>query len=156
MSEGYDDRPQWYWACASSSTRVDDGEFDLAGDRFVVACGKLELNSRIRLEIDPSGRCAWDKFGPKDGKATLADCMPVFLTAREVYGASYNRLVLEMARVPSFASFIHDAGSDLCNWVSNPVTRSPLPQEPYDAKVEDRLGPLIEATLHLPTVDHLG
>jgi hypothetical protein len=70
-------------------------DFQRADDRFVVACGQRELWSRIRREINRESDCAWNKFGPETGKPTLADCMAVFLSARECYGASYNQLVLE-------------------------------------------------------------
>lgn len=45
-------------------------------------------------------------FGPKDGEATLADCTHIFLTAREMYGVSYNRLTIELAQVPAWAKMI--------------------------------------------------
>jgi hypothetical protein len=148
----FDDAPQWYWAVAASK-RTDSEQFNLAGNRFVVACGQKELWLRVRAEISSDGQCSWLALGPKDGNATLADCMAVFLSAREGYGASYNRIVLELARVPAFASFIHNARQDLCNFVSNPTTTIPLPREPYSTDAQERLRRTIKQTLNLPDDD---
>ena len=131
----FDDAPQWYWAVASM--RTDSEQFNLAGNRFVVACGQKELWSRVRAEISSDELCGWLALGPKDGNATLADCMAVFLSAREGYGASYNRVVLELAQVPAFASFIHNDPQDLCNFVSSPATTIPLPREPYSYDAQE-------------------
>ncbi|SDG68210.1 hypothetical protein SAMN05216338_100266 [Bradyrhizobium sp. Rc2d] len=68
--------------------------------------------------------------------------MRVFLQAREVYGVSFNRLVLEFARVPAFAKFIKDNPSDLGNSISNPIGKGPLPRSAYDSNVERQLGQL--------------
>ena len=148
MSEPFDDQPQWYWAAARRTAEPD--EFERADDRFVIACGKRELWSRVRRLIDRDAHCAWDKFGPDKGKPTLADCMLVFLRARECYGVSYNRLVLEFAQIPAFAQMIHKSKVGLCDWVSNPMTQAPLPRAAYDQKIEEQLGERIEATLKLP------
>lgn len=146
----FDDQPQWYWGADSGrGTGKPDG-FERADDRFVVACGQREFWYRVKSLIDRDGHCAWDELGPDTGKATLADCMRVFLMARECYGVSYNRLMLEFAQVPAFAEMIYKSKSDLCNWVSNPTTQAPLPRAPYDQKVQERLGERIEATLKLP------
>jgi hypothetical protein len=64
-----------------------------------------------------------------------------------VYGANYNRVTLEMAQVPTFAQFIKDAPSALGNWISNPITRTPLPRDGYDFEVHAALGNRIAATL---------
>jgi hypothetical protein len=144
----FDDAPRWYWAAAE--TRSDGEMEDRAGDRFVIACGQRELWSRVRREIDRGERCAWNGFGPDDGKATLADCMYVFLQSREMYGANYNRLTLEMAQIPAFARFVKDAPSDLCNWVSNPTAVTPIPREGYDRDIHAELGRRIAVTLDLP------
>jgi hypothetical protein len=144
----FDDSPQWYWA-ADSGGGDDFEKFERADDRFVIACGQRELWARVRREVNPNQDCAWSAFGPEDGAATLADCMRVFLRSREVYGVSYNRLILEFAKVRVFAKFIKDDQHDLGNWISNPATRSPLPRPAYDRAVETELGRLIASTLDL-------
>lgn len=144
----FDDAPQWYWA-AGNTLSEDSMTLERAGGRFVIASGQRELWSRVRREIDAGERCSWNAFGPKDGKATLADCMRVFLHGREMYGADYNRTTIELAQVPAWAQFIKDAPSDLCNWISNPVTFTPLPRDRYDRDVEAKLGRQIAATLSL-------
>jgi hypothetical protein len=150
MAEPFDDQPQWYWAADSGRGTAGPDEFERADDRFVIACGQRELWSRVRRLIDRDGHCAWDKFGPDTGKPTLADCMFVFIQARESYGASYNQLVLEFAQIPAFAQMIYKSKVDLCNWVSNPTTRTPLPRAAYDQKIQEQLGERIEDTLKLP------
>lgn len=147
-SGNFDDAPQWYWAAGDG--RADNNfEPASAGDRLVIACGQRELWSRVRREVNLEEQCAWHGFGPKDGKATLADCMRVFIHAREMYGANYNRVTIELAQVPAWARFIKDAPSDLCNWVSNPITTTPLPRAGYDRDIERVLGQRIAATLGL-------
>jgi hypothetical protein len=94
MASDFDDSPQWYWAAWTGAVDVSP-----AGDKFVIASGQRELWRRVRSEIDADENCHWHSFGPKDGKATLADCTRIFLTAREVYGANYNRLTIELAQV---------------------------------------------------------
>jgi hypothetical protein len=150
MSEPFDDQPQWYWALDSGHGNTEADGSERAEDRFVIACGQRELWSRVRRQVNPAGDCAWDKFGPDTGKPTLADCMFVFMRARECYGASYNQLVLEFAQIPAFAQMIYKSKVDLCNWVSNPTNRAPLPRPAYDQKIEEQLGARIEATLELP------
>lgn len=142
----FDDAPQWYWA-AGDGRADNDLEPAPAGDRFVIASGQRELWSRVRREVNPQERCAWHGFGSKDGKVTLAECMRIFIHGREMYGANYNRVTLELAQIPVWAKFIKDAPSDLCNWVSNPVTTTPLPRAAYDRDVEAALGRQIAATL---------
>ncbi len=94
-------------------------------------------------------------FGPKDGKATLADCIWVFLQAREQYGANLNRIMLELAQVPAWTQFIRDAqqNANFCNFVSNPVSSDPLPREPHSYEAERRLRRRINVTLGLPDED---
>jgi hypothetical protein len=144
----FDDTPQWYWA-ADSGRGLDLEKFERADDRFVVACGQRELWSRVRREVDPEGNCGWAKIGQASGKPKLADCMRVFLMAREVYGVSFNRLMLEFARIPSFAKFVKDDPADLGNSISNPMGKGPLPRPSYDSNVETVLGRRIAATLDL-------
>lgn len=141
----FDDAPQWYWASGDG----DGPEADDAGDRFVIASGQRQLWSRVRHEVDRGGDASWNSFGPEDGKATLADCMRVFLQSREMYGVNYNRLTIELAQVPAWAKFIKDAPSDLCNWISNPITTKPLPRDRYDREIEAQLGRRIASTLGL-------
>lgn len=141
----FDDAPQWYWAAGDG----DGPSPEDAGDRFVIASGQRLLWRRVRGEVDKSGEAAWNSFGPDDGKATLADCMRVFIQAREMYGVNYNRLTIELAQVPAWAKFIKEAPSDLCNWVSNPITKADLPRPSYDPKIETQLGRQIAATLNL-------
>lgn len=150
MSEPFDDQPQWYWAADSGlgTSRVDG--FERADDGFIIACGQRELWSRVRRKIDRDGHCAWNKLGPETGKPTLADCMGVFLRARECYGASYNQLVLEFAQIPAFAQMIYKSEAGLGDWVSNPATQAPLPRAAYDHKIVEQLGERVEATLKLP------
>jgi hypothetical protein len=145
-SGDFDDAPQWYWAAADS---MSEGRPDQASDRFVVASGQRELWARVRLEVDPAAQCSWQSFGPKDGQATLADCMTIFIMAREMYGAAYNRLTLELAQIEAFARFIKEGPLDLCNWVSNPTSHTPLPRVGYDSRAEQRLGRRIAGTLGL-------
>ena len=105
---------QWRWAAHS---RFDDKD---AGEKFIVAQGEDALQSRIHPEIerlwprlhsedDPVGQYIEEFFGPFNGKATLADCMLVFLHAREVWGVTLDRALLELARVPAFARFLDEA-----------------------------------------------
>ena len=145
--EPFDDAPQWYWAAASqrgsSPTR-------LAGDRFVITSGQRLLWDRVKGEVDSDEQCAWMAFGPKDGAATLANCFRVFLSAREVYGANLNRVVLEMAQVPAFAEFIRERPERLGEMISNPISDDPLPREPWNHAVERQLGNVIGQTLGLP------
>ena len=145
----FDDAPQWYWAVASM--RTDKEKFERADGRFVVAAGQRELWARVRAEIAPDEECGWFSLGPKDGNATLADCLTALITAREQYGASYNRIVMELARVPSFARYIveNTKTSDLCNLVSNPISEASLTREPYNRDVEEALGRRVESTLHM-------
>lgn len=145
MREPFDDAPQWYWAAWTG----DVGEMAHAGDKFVIASGQRELWSRVRREIAADRHCHWHKFGPVDGKASLADCARIMLQAREVYGANYNRVTIELAQVPAWAKFIKEAPSDLCNWVANPMVVEPLPRERYSVEAETRLGNQIAETLRL-------
>ena len=119
MPERFDDKPQWYWAADSGRGSGGFDKFERADDRFVVACGQRELWDRVRSLIDRDGHCAWDAFGPETGKPTLANCMYVFLFARECYGVSFNRLVLEFSQIPEFARMIYKSNVDLC---SRPLT----------------------------------
>jgi hypothetical protein len=153
MTEPFDDQPQWCWAADTGRASGQD-VFQRADDRFVVACGQRELWSRVRRLIDPAGHCAWNKFGPETGKPTLADCMAVFLSARECYGASHNQLVLEFAQIPAFAQMIYKSGIGLGDWISNPINPdTPLPRPRYDERIANRLGERIEDTLKLPDDD---
>jgi hypothetical protein len=145
MTSDFDDSPQWYWAAWTG----DVGEVTPAGDKFVIASGQRELWRRVRTEIDVERKCHWHSFGPKDGKATLADCARIFLTSREMYGVNYNRLTIELAQVAAWAKLIKEAPSDLCNWVSNPISLESLPREKYDVDREEALGQRIAATLGL-------
>ncbi|MGY3082000.1 hypothetical protein ACVWZZ_008408 [Bradyrhizobium sp. LM6.10] len=143
----FDDAPQWYWA--ADSGRVSNPEaFERSDDRFVIASGKRTLWARARREIG-SDDCAWTGFGPSDGKATLADCMRVYLSSREIYGVSLNRLMLELCQIRSFAKFIKDGQINLGNWISNPIRKSPLPRPAYDEAVARQLGQRIANTLGL-------
>lgn len=141
----FDDAPQWYWAAGDG----EGDETEDAGDRVVIASGQRLLWRRVKNEVDKNGLAAWHDFGPPDGKATLADCMRVFLQCREIYGANYNRLTIELAQVPAWARFIKEAPSSLGNWISNPITKAPLPRPGYDAAIEEQLGRQIAATLDL-------
>ena len=120
-----------------------------AGDRFVVAQGEEPFWSRVRAEVEPGEHCACMPFGPAEAEPTLADCFRVLLTGREVYGASYNRVVIELAQVPAFARFVREAPADLCNSVSNPIGHDPLPREPYSGDAERALGQAVARTLGL-------
>ena len=86
-------------------------------------------------------------FGPKDGKATLADCTAVFLFLREGYGVAFNRIMLELARVPVWAKFVDEARGNLCDYVSNPISPEPLPRHPYERDPELALQRRIVQTL---------
>jgi hypothetical protein len=150
MSEPFDDQPQWYWAADNGRGSAGFDKFERADDRFVIACGQRELWSRVRSLIDREAHCAWNALGPDTGNPTLADCMYVFLSARECYGVSYNQLVLEFAQIPAFAEMLYKSKVDLCNWVSNPIKNAPLPRAAYDQEIEERLGQRIEGALKLP------
>lgn len=143
----FDDAPQWYWA-ADSGRGLDLEAFERSDDRFVIASGQRTLWARARREIG-SDDCAWNSFGPSDGRATLADCMRVYMSSREVYGVSLNRLMLELCQVPSFAKFIKDGQINLGNWISNPLSKSPLPRPAYDEAIARQLGQRITGTLGL-------
>jgi hypothetical protein len=71
------------------------------------------------------------------------------LRAREMYGANYNRVVLELAKVPAFAKLIRNDTCDLGNWISNPVASAPLLRPSYDPAIERQLGNIIAQTLDL-------
>ncbi|WP_375764260.1 hypothetical protein ACE10X_13335 [Bradyrhizobium sp. Pha-3] len=148
MMTRFDDRPKWYWAAGGTKPR-SNGETETtdAGDRFVVAFGQRELWERVRAEVSSTEQCAWNSFGPADGRATLADCLFVMVEGREMYGANFNKVVTELAQVPAFAKAIIASGVDLCNWVSNPTLHTPLPRPKYDPKAEERLRSVLEATL---------
>lgn len=143
----FDDAPQWYWA-ADSGRGADLEAFQRADDRFVIASGQRMLWARARREIG-SDDCAWNSFGPSNGKATLADSMRVYMSSREIYGVSLNRLMLELCQVQSFAKFVKDGQVHLGNWISNPLSTSPLPRPAYDEAVARRLGQQIAITLGL-------
>ena len=147
MNEQFDDAPQWYWAVSNSPRSASPAN---AGEAFVIACGQKELWTRVRADVDSDKHCAWAKFGPRDGSATLDDCLLVMLRAREHFGASFNRLMLELARVPAFARFIHEARMPLANLISSPLCDRSLVREPYDVYVEQQLGRIVEQTLDLP------
>ncbi|MGI3902264.1 MAG: hypothetical protein ACRYGP_29965 [Janthinobacterium lividum] len=147
QDEPFDDAPQWYWAAGSSR---GSSPVRLAGDRFVIASGQRLLWDRVRGEVDAEEQCAWMAFGPKDGVATLAHCFRLFLTAREVYGANLNRVVLELAQVPAFAQFVRERPERLGETVSNPLSLDPPSREPYDYAIERQLGNVVGQTLGLP------
>jgi hypothetical protein len=141
----FDPSLQWHWAAWSG----DPGQSVATGNRFIVAKGQQELSRRILSEVCPNERCHHARFGPADGNASLADCMYVFLSAREQYGANYNRVIVELARVPAWALFIKQAPSVLANWISNPTSHDPLSRERYDSEMERKLGHRIADTLSL-------
>lgn len=147
MAGDFDDAPRWYWAVADG--RSNGSTAGQAGNLFVVANGQQALWSRVRSEIDVTEKCSWNSFGARNGDTTLADCMYVFLQAREMYGVDYNRLVLEFAQVPAFAHFIHDGPSDLCNRVSNPISTDLLRREAYSETTMRALGDRVGETLGL-------
>jgi hypothetical protein len=131
----------WYWAAASG-----DG---LAGERFVVAKSQGELWPRVRREIRHDEQCAWMPIGD-NGRATFEDCFVAFYAGRENYGASLNRVTLELARVPAWARWIqrHQMG-DLCNYVSNPSFRTQTPLETYSRDAQEALRQRVAATLNI-------
>jgi len=98
-------------------------------------------------------KASWLALGGPDGKVSLAQCMECFLICRENYGTDLNHLVLELAQVPAFASFLHDARLNLCNFVSNPLSTARLSREPYSQEALARLAGRIEATLDLEPTD---
>jgi hypothetical protein len=147
---------QWRWAAHS---RFDDRD---AGERFIVAQGEDALQSRIHPEIerlwprlhredDPEGQYVQQHFGPFTGKATLADCLLVFLHAREVWGVTLDRALLELARVPAFARFLDEK---LCcgQWLGFSYLEAfePQPRELYSAETSERLRRRVIETLGLP------
>ncbi len=142
---GFDDAPQWYWAVWIGN-RAGDSPAS-AGERFVVASGQGGLWRRARGEFGVGTECNWMAFGPKDGKATLADCAAVFLFVRECYGVTFNRMMLELAQVPAWANFVDEARGNLCDYVSNPSSPEPLPRGPYERKSELALQRRIVETL---------
>jgi hypothetical protein len=146
---------QWRWAAHSRF----DGED--AGGRFIVAQGEDALQSRIHLEIerlwprlhredDPVGQYLEQPFGPFNGKATLADCLLVFLHAREVWGVSLDRALLELARVPAFASFLDEAPYCQGLGISDLQAFEPQPRELCSAETSGELRRRVVETLGLP------
>lgn len=150
MSAGeFDNTPQWYIAMA----RGFDEEMPLAGKRLVVACGQRELWQRVRSEINANEKAAWWALGGPDGEVSLAQCFECFVLSRENYGADLNHLLLELAQLPAFASFLLNAQRSLCNFVSNPLGSAALPREPYSQQALARLARRVEATLDLEETD---
>ena len=66
-----------------------------------------------------------------------------------MYGANFNRLMIELAQISAFANFIRHQPSDLGNWISNPSVATPLPREAYDRAIETQLGLRIAETLNI-------
>lgn len=146
---------QWRWAAHSRF----DGED--AGEKFIVAQGEDALWSRIHPEIerlwrrlhredDPVGQYVEQPFGPFNGEATLADCVLVFLHAREIWGVTFDRAMLELARVPAFARFLEEARyrQGLGFWDLEAF--QPQPRELYSAKTSEELRRRVNETLGLP------
>lgn len=147
---------RWRWAAHSRF----DGED--ARDRFIVAQGGDALWSRIHPEIErlwprlhsedgPVGQYVEQSFGPFNGKATLADCMLVFLHAREIWGVTLDRALMELARVPAFARFVDEK---LCcgQWlgISDLEAFEPRPRELHSAETGEELRRRVIETLGLP------
>jgi hypothetical protein len=146
---------QWQWAAHS---RFDGKD---AGERFIVAQGEDALWSRIHPEIerlwprlhredDPVGQCVEQSFGPFNGKATLADCLLVFLHAREIWGVTLDRAMLELARVPAFARFLDEASYHRGLGFSDLEAFEPQPRELYSVETSEELRRRVVETLGLP------
>ena len=118
----------WYWAAPGGGD---------AGDRFVIAEDQVTLWPRVAAEIGEE-HPHWNKFQP-----TLAGCFYMWITAREMYGANYNRVLFELTQVPAFRALLKRPPFDLCNVVSNPMGESPLNREPYSQEALERLADII-------------
>jgi hypothetical protein len=131
------EKEEWFWAAAA------DGP---AGDRFVIEEGdENALLVRVCREIDATETdVSWNAFGIDP---TLADCFDVWITCRERYGVNHNRLIVEMARIPTFARWVRSRPKHLGSYVSNPNDPSPLVREPYRVATVERLRRMIEKTL---------
>lgn len=144
----FDDQPQWYIALPRLGADMQQ-----AGTRVVVACGQRALWQRVGAEISPDEKAGWWPIGSQDGTIPLSECFEYLLLAREGYGADYNKLLLELSRVPAFAEFLYKAKNNLCNFVSNPLDASPLPREPYSQEALARLAQRVEETLGVESSD---
>jgi len=131
----------WYWAAGGRS--MDEP----AGDRFIIENGQAALWPRVRAEIDPREQCCWMPIHRLNKGARLEDILDMMFTAVPTYQVNMNKFVFEAAKIPVFARFLRGARYDLCNYVSNPVTRVSVAPEPYSDKAMRRLGGIVSATL---------
>ena len=129
----------WYWAARSGEP---------AGDHFIIENGQEALWQRVRNEIDQTENCLWRPIQRVNKGAQLEDILDMMLTVVPTYQVNLNKFVCEAARIPVFARFLHDARSDLCNYVSN----SSFPDhaskpERYGDENMRRLGTVVSRTL---------
>ena len=135
-------REDWYWAAFRGEP---------AGDRFIIVNGKEALRPRIISEVDPKDlRASW-KAIQRDGKPpSLEDILDMMFTVVPVYRVNHNRFVLEAAKIPVFAKFLHASRADLVNYVSNSLFPDAAPPlEPFSQAVADRLASIVSNTLHV-------
>lgn len=80
--------------------------------------------------------------------ASIEDILDMMLTVVPTYAVNLNKFVFEAAKVPVFAKFLRNARSDLCNYVSNPVSFAHQSKaEPYSFKAMRKLGAVVSSTL---------
>ena len=133
-------KDDWYWAAVRGEP---------AGDRFIIANGKAEMNRRIVAEVDPTDRQAsWNAIQRQGRAVTIEDIFDMMFTVIPTYRVNHNRFVLEAAKIPVFAKFLRNARYDLVNYVSNSAhPDAAIPLEPFDQSVADRLSRVVSNTL---------
>jgi hypothetical protein len=135
-----DFREDWYWAAWSRG--------GAAGDRFVIAYGQDEMWARVRREISADERCAWMPLHRGGDKAKIEHILHLILCVVPMYQVNHNRFMFEAAKIPAFAKWLrYSARADLCNYVSNPVSRDAIAPAPYSDKEMRHLGGIVNATL---------
>lgn len=124
----------WYWAARSGEP---------AGDHFIIENGQDALWRRVRSEIDRNEFCCWMPIHRTNKGAQLEDILDMMLTVVPTYCVNMNRFVFEAAKIPVFAKFLHEARSDICNYVANSAfTDYQSKPETYSDKNMRRLGEL--------------
>jgi hypothetical protein len=129
----------YFWASANDNQP--------AGDRFIIAEGREEFRRRAPLEVGPEPY-SWDAIRgvPRGAPIAIEDILAHLLTCVQHYGVNHNRAVMEFARIPVFAKFLHES-CDLHQIVSNPMQRIPITREPYSADTAKALARRIAQTL---------
>ena len=130
----------WYWAAPHDKP---------AADQFIIENGQDALWRRVRLEISPDEDCLWMPIHRLNAGAQLEDILDMLITVVIPCGVNLNKFVYEAAKIPVFASFLRNARSDLCNYVSNSMFRDcAIKPEPYTDENMRKLGRIVSETLN--------